>query len=111
MPTPESRRRCRYPTGQCPRGDECMFYHDQQTSKNVRADPITLPSPRKATAAKSTTSEPQRPTASQRKPESPVCKYYATGSCIYGDSCRNRHTVSEEREILVCQFFMSGYCK
>lgn len=51
------------------------------------------------------------PIAAQSTIGRTLCKYYPTGSCKYGDSCRNLHTVPESYESPPCKFFVSGRCK
>ena len=80
-----SRKPCRYPTGQCPRGDGCMFHHDPQTTRGLRTGTRSASLPLgDPTATKSITKATE-------KNERPLCKYFATGSCIYGNSCRHSH--------------------
>jgi hypothetical protein len=81
--TMSARKQCRYPTGQCPRGDGCMFSHAQGRRAGTQ---LSLPLPLAGPPSTSITSQ---------KKDRPLCKYFATGSCIYGDSCRQTHDASE----------------
>ena len=94
-------RPCHYLQGQCPYGERCMFGHNGdthrldhgQTGKSVP----TVPRPDISTHVFNVKTVP-------------LCKYYGSGSCIYGDSCRNRHEIPTVAANSICEYDVSGTC-
>lgn len=105
-----SKKPCRYSPGCCPHGDGCMFYHDPQANENIRTELATLSLTHRATPSTTKSRKTTVPVTKHAR-EVAVCKYFATGSCRNGESCRYSHTVSEEWKPEVCKFFTSSGCK
>ena len=109
-----ARKICRYPPGKCPRGDTCMFHHDPEAKHQGTRAP--LPNWSLYSKQSSITLATKSPFEGATRSAGPsLCKYHATGSCIYGNSCRYLHAPPERLEQpqpLACKFFRSiGGCK
>ena len=102
---------CRYAIGHCPFGDGCMFDHHLETrgqfpvSGKQGVDKLSGEIPFSAIHTSNTAALPS--------PTSPVlCKYYAKGSCLFGESCRNLHLQPPKptNRTTVCKYYKSGAC-
>lgn len=97
-----SRKPCRYIKGQCPYGDRCMFGHNDDT-RQLDYGPTGNCVPTVPRADISTR-------VFNNVKSGPLCKYYESGSCVYGDSCRNRHETPIVSANSICKYYVSGNC-
>jgi len=97
-----------------------MFYHDPETAQGGReVGRVVGPANRRVTerregAAMQAPRNGSMTTQATAFTEAPLCKYFASRSCIYGDRCKNRHTSPEANEVTpceLCKFYLAGFCK
>jgi hypothetical protein len=75
-----------------------------------------LATPAASAAAPSTAASPRSPSVRAPLPASEeVCKFFLSGGCRFGDSCRNKHpgapsAPSASSGPQICQFFLRGNC-
>lgn len=110
------RKVCRYPPGQCPWGEGCMFYHDLHAAQQNHSTCLTTlsASPKSFAAHPVITESHKTVTAMQSARVVSPCKYYLRGSCRYGNSCHSLHSPVEDfkqPQPTFCKFFFSTGCR